>query len=84
MGPRNGFLLGITTPGSGWKFRLVTGGCRGWSVFSVFRLARTVGKTGSEALLEGRCGVTRLRLPQRLVCAACGIEAASLACGPVP
>lgn len=42
----------------------------------MFRLARTVGKTGSEALLEGRCGVTRLRLPQRLVCAACGIEAA--------
>lgn len=50
----------------------------------MFRLARTVGETGSEALLEGRCGVTRLRLPQRLVCAACGIEAAPLACGPVP
>lgn len=50
----------------------------------MFRLARTVGETGSEALLEGRCGVTRLRLPQRLVYAACGIEAASLACGPVP
>lgn len=50
----------------------------------MFRLARTVGKTGSEALLEGRCGLTRLRLPQRLVCAACGIEAAPWHAGRFP
>lgn len=63
-------------------FSPVTGSCEGWGVFRVFRLTRTVGKTGSQALLGGRCGATRLRL--RLLCAACCEEAASLACGLVP
>lgn len=87
MGPRNGFLLGITTPGSRCQRMEVPSGDRRLQGLECLQCVppRTHCREDGLRGLAGRTvWGTRLRLPQRLVCAACGIEAAPLACGPVP